>query len=98
VTVGAPVAPTAVTATAGVATATVHWTAPVTNNGSAITGYVITPFLAGVAQAPRTYLSAAVSETVTGLTAGKTYTFKVAAKNANGVGPRSPASNVVTPT
>ena len=44
IVVGAPGVPTAVTATAGVGLATVHWTAPATNNGAAITGYVVTPF------------------------------------------------------
>src|SRR5207245_1560312 len=37
VTAGAPTMPTSVTATAGTARATVHWTTPSTNNGSAIT-------------------------------------------------------------
>ncbi len=35
--------------------------------------------------------------TVTGLTNGQTYTFRVAAVNANGTGPDSAASNAVTP-
>ena len=38
-----PGAPTIGTATAGNASATVTWTAPASNGGSAITGYVITP-------------------------------------------------------
>ncbi len=98
VTVGAPTSPTSVTATAGAGQATVHWTAPSSSNGSAVSAYVVTPFIAGVAQAPRTFMSTATTETVTGLTAGKTYTFKVAAKNANGTGPNSTASNAVVPT
>jgi hypothetical protein len=36
--------------------------------------------------------------TVQGLTTGKHYSFKIAAKNARGVGPQSTISNVVTPT
>ena len=98
VTVGAPTAPTALTATGGVGQAVLHWTAPTSNNGSTITAYVVTPYLAGVAQTAVTFASVATTETVTGLTAGKSYTFKVAAKNGNGVGPQSAASNAVTPT
>ena len=41
------------------------------------------------AQTPTTFNSAATSEVVTGLTNGATYTFKVAAFNANGSGPPS---------
>jgi phospholipase C len=98
IVVGSPTAPTGVTATRGVGAATVHWTAPASDNGSPVTGYNVTPYLAGVAQTPRTFNSTATTEPVTGLTAGKTYWFKVAAKNARGTGPVSPASNAVTPT
>jgi hypothetical protein len=35
--------------------------------------------------------------TVSGLSAGTTYTFKVSATNAAGTGPQSAASNAVTP-
>jgi streptogramin lyase len=94
---GAPVAPTAVTATAGPGQATVHWTAPV-DNGSGITGCVITPYKAGVAQPARTFTGNATTQVVTGLTSGTSYTFKVAAKNARGTGPQSAASNAVTPS
>jgi hypothetical protein len=98
IVVGAPTAPTGVTATAGVRAATVHWTAPASNNGSGITGYVVTPYLAAVAQPPRTFNSTATTQTVTGLTTGQTYSFRVAAKNARGTGPNSGASNPVRPT
>jgi chitodextrinase len=39
----------------------------------------------------------ATSVTVSGLSAGTTYTFKVSATNAVGTGPQSTASNAVTP-
>jgi titin len=97
VVVGVPTAPPLVTATAGAAKATVTWTAPA-NNGSAITGYVVTPIKAGVAQAPQSFNATATTRTITGLTPGVSYTFTVAATNARGTGPTSAASNAVTPT
>ena len=60
-----------------------------------MTGYIVTPYLAGAAQSPRTFNT--TTATVTGLTTAKTYTFKVAARNAVGTGPQSTASNPVTP-
>src|ERR1019366_3206525 len=75
------------------ASATVTWTAPTSNGGSAITGYVITPS----SGSPVT-VGNVLTSTVTGLTNGTAYTFKVAAINAVGTGPQSAASNSVTPT
>jgi hypothetical protein len=97
VKIGQPAAPTAVTAVTGVGQATVSWTAGA-DNGSAITGYVVTPFKAGVAQATQTFNSTATTQILTGLAAGSSYTFKVQAINANGAGIISSASNAVTPT
>ena len=91
-----PGAPTIGSVSAGDSAATVNWTAPASNGGSAITGYVVTPYIAGVAQAAQTFTSAATTETVTGLTPGTSYTFKVAAVNAAGTGPASAASAAVT--
>jgi hypothetical protein len=95
----APGAPTNVTATAGNGSATVSWTAP-SNGGSAITSYTVTPFIGTTAQTPTTITGnpPATSATVSGLTNGTTYTFRVAATNAVGTGPASAASNAVTPT
>ncbi|MCU1369045.1 MAG: hypothetical protein JWO77_239 [Ilumatobacteraceae bacterium] len=93
-----PGAPTSVAAVAGNAQATVSWSAPASNGGSAITGYVVTPFVGATAQPPVTFNSTATSQPVTGLTNGTAYTFKVAAKNAVGTGTSSAASNAVTPT
>ncbi len=92
---GSPLAPTAVSATAGNANAVVKWVAP-GNNGAAVTAYVVTPYLAGVAQPVRTYASPATTQTVTGLANAKTYTFRVAATNSRGTGAQSAASNAVT--
>jgi hypothetical protein len=93
-----PSAPTGVSASAGNASATVNWTAPA-NNGSAISGYTITPFIGSTAQTPTTISGnpPATTGTVTGLTNGTTYTFAVSATNASGTGPASAGSNLVTP-
>ena len=65
------------------------WTAPATNGGSAITGYVVTPYITGVAQATQTFNTTATTDTVTGLTNGTAYTFTVAAINGVGTGTAS---------
>jgi large repetitive protein len=90
-----PAAPTITAVSAGTSAATLSWSAPAAN-GSAITGYVVTPYVGGVAQAPQTFASTATTQTVTGLTGGTTYTFTVAAQNAAGTGPASAASEAVT--
>jgi titin len=95
--VAVPGAPTAVAATAGSSKATVTWTAPSSDGGTPITGFVVTPIKAGVAQAPVTFNSAATTQDVTGLTVGASYTFTVAAVNAVGTGPSSDPSNAVVP-
>ena len=94
-----PAAPANVTATAGNQSATVSWAAPA-NGGSPITGYTITPYLAGVAQTPTQVAGSppATTATVTGLANGSSYTFTVAATNAVGAGPASAPSQAVTPT
>ena len=90
-------APTIGTATFGNASASVTWTAPTNNGGSAVTGYVVTPYKAGVAQATQTFNTTATTDTVTGLTNGSSYTFAVAAINIAGTGTASAQSNAVTP-
>jgi hypothetical protein len=94
-----PGAPTGVTATAGDASATVNWTAPVNTGGSGISSYTVTPYLGSTAQTPKTVTGnpPATTTTVTGLTNGTTYTFTVSATNATGTGPESSPSNAVTP-
>ena len=94
-----PAAPTGVTAVAGNASATVSWTAP-NNGGSAITSYTVTPYdgTTAVMSVNATGTPPATTATVTGLTNGKPYTFKVTATNAVGTSTASAASAAVTPT
>jgi Fibronectin type III domain len=91
-----PGTPTGVTATAGNAQADVSWAAPATDGGSAVTNYIVTPYAGATAGTPKE-VGNVLSTTVTGLTNGTAYTFKVKAKNAVGEGPESPPSNEVTP-
>lgn len=95
IVVGSPNSPPTASAVPGVASATVKWTVPA-DNGSPITGYVVTPYLGATAQAPRVFNSTATQQVVTGLTSGAQYTFRVAAVNAVGTGTQtvSPAVTI----
>ena len=88
-----PGAPTIGTATAlGPTSASVPFTAPsCTGYPATITGYTAT-------STPGCFTSTGASSplTVTGLTSGSTYTFKVKATNGTGTGPCSAASNSLT--
>ena len=90
-------APTVGNVVAADLAATLSWTAPSDDGGSAITGYVVTPFIGTTAQRAQTFASTATSQSITGLTAGTAYTFTVAARNAAGTGPESASSAAVTP-
>ncbi len=78
---GPPVGVTAASVSSGVK---VSWRPPLTDGGSAISGYVVT--VAGATQKV-TVGASARSVTVTGLTSGTSYTFTVAARNTRGKGP-----------
>ena len=90
-----PGPPTGVTATAGNGQATVSWTVPSSNGGSAITGYTVTASPGGLT-APAS--GSVTSATVAGLTNGTSYTFTVTAANVAGKGAASAPSNAVTPS
>ncbi len=92
-----PGAPTIGTATAAEGEATVSWTPPVDDGGSGLTGYEVTPISGGTEGTPVVVGPAVTSTTVTGLTNGATYTFRVAATNAVDTGDESAESNAVTP-
>lgn len=85
-------------ATAGDGSATMAWGAPVYDGGSPITGYVVRSSRAnGTAGPTCTAGASATSCVVGGLTNGTTYTFRVFAINAIGIGDPSIVSNAVTP-
>ena len=96
----APGTPTAsLPATYGNTTASVAWTAPVSENGSAITDYSI-QYSSDSGSNWTSWshtASAATSATVTGLSNGTAYIFRVAGINSTGTGAYSSSSNSVTP-
>jgi len=93
---------TITTVTAGAGQVTVAWTAPLSNGGSAVTGYTVQAFNAAgtLAIDSKTCSPATATGTnciVTGLTNGTAYTFKVTAANVKGSGSASNLSATATP-
>ncbi len=89
-----PGAPTIGTATRGNGSATITWTAPTSDGGSAVTGYTA---VSSPGAHTASVTGSTLSATVTGLTNGTAYTFTVHATNSVGNSAESAASNAVIP-
>ena len=89
----APTPPVGVSAVGEQQAATVSWSAPVDDGGQPIVSYTVTASPGGA-----TCTTSSTACTVTGLTAGTSYTFTVRADNGRYVSPPSAASNAVVPT
>ncbi len=91
---GPPLAPTNISAVPGNAEATVNWSAPASDGGSAILLYNIVSSPDGLSKAVN---GTDLTGVVTGLTNGAPYTFTVTALNALGASPPSTTSASVVP-
>ena len=90
-----PGAPTGVSASASAGSSTIAsivFAAPVSNGGDAITSYIVTPYIGTVAQTPTITSGSSSPITISGLSTGQSYTFKVNAVNDAGNGMLSTAS------
>jgi titin len=86
-------------ATAGDGSATMSWDPPYYDGGSPVTGYLVTAVLPDGSAGPTCTAGPTDSScTVTGLTNGTTYRFRVQATNAIGLGDPSTPTNPVTPS
>ena len=88
-----PGPPVDVSAIGGDGSAAVQWDPPLSDGGSPVTGYELVVSPGGAAHE----LGNVESFVVPGLTNGTEYTFSVRARNVNGYGPFSAASNVAIP-
>jgi hypothetical protein len=92
-----PAPPTDVVAQPASRSALVSWSAPAADGGSPVTTQTVTPYVGSAAQTPVQVGGTATSTTVSGLTNGTSYTFKVTATNTAGTSGPSDGSNAVAP-
>lgn len=98
-----PGAPAAPTGSAGVGSASLTWTAPTSTGGAAISSYAIQYSTNGgtswtnASTDPASIGGGTLTATVTGLTNGTSYIFRVRASNFNGAGLWSASSAPVVP-
>ena len=93
--VGAPTKPQNLRVTPGNGQVAATWSAPVSNSGSAITGYIVAAYDAnGYAGKYATCSATCTGVTVTGLTNGHAYAMVVHAGNVNGWGAAAISSQV----
>ena len=97
VTPGVPAAPATLSVAPGNAQATLTWTAPASNNGSAVTGYEVTsnadaatPTWTDVPDSGTDGRADETEYTVSTLTNNTTYAFAVRAENTHGQGAATP--------
>lgn len=98
ITMATPGAPTGAQATAGVESATVTWSAPSSDGGAPVLSYTVTAVEDPAKSCTSTATlpaAPALTCTVSGLTAGSSYSFVVKARNGMGEGSASAASNAV---
>lgn len=86
ITPGTPLAPAGATLSSGDGSVNIKWTPPSSDNGWPISAYVVTPYIGVNAQPSTTFPTPASGGTVTGLTNGAQYTFRIAAVNKYGAG------------
>ena len=96
----APGVPTAVGGTPSLTAVALTWTAPTDNGGVALTDYVV-QYSSDAGSTWSTFadgVSTTTAATVTGLTSGNSYRFRVAAKNSVGTGSFSAnSSSIILP-
>ena len=92
-----PGSPTGVSGTPGNEEIALSWTAPSSDGGDSITGYRVEYTPSGGSASFVNTGSSLTSYTVSGLSNGTSYTFRVAAITAVGTGPYSSASSSLSP-